>query len=758
MTESNADEQPAEDGVSREGPLAWMAQNAVAANLIMIVFLVGGALMAGQITQEVFPEVDLDVVTVQVAYPGAGPEEVEQGVILAIEEAIRGVDGVDEIESTATEGIGLVRAELRLAADDQQALNDIQSEVERIESFPEDAERPVISLSSTRRQVLSVILAGDTDQKTLHELAERLRADLIARDEISVVEVTGLPSPEISVEVPREEMRRYGLTPDQIASAIDAASIELPGGVVRTDGGDVALRTTERKETGEELLDVVIATGEGGSEVTLGDVARVDDGFAETNREATYDGNPAVALDVYRVGEETPIEISEEVRGLLDEDRLPDGIDARVWNDSSEIYEDRIGLLLKNGALGLVLVLLLLGLFLETRLAFWVTLGIPISFLGAMLFMPALDVSINMLTLFAFLLALGIVVDDAIVVGEAIYRQRSETDLSRLDAAIAGLREVDTPVVFAVLTTIIAFSPMLAVPGVMGKFFRNIPLIVIPILLISLIEALVILPAHLAHSRRGSSEGILGKINGLQQRFSGAVESFIERVYKPVARQLMRIRYVTIAASVGLLVVTLAYVQSGRISFDFMPEIEGDEVIATLEMPAGTSVDETRRVVEQLVSAADAVDSDRSDAQPHGGIYAELGTIERDEGPAGQEGESAGHLAQVTVSLRGDGEREMTASDFARRWRERVGEVAGAETLQFDYAIGASAGDPVSVELRHEDRDTLERAADRLAERLEGYAGVREIDSGFRPGPVQLDFELEPGARALGITETELAR
>ncbi|MFP4597685.1 MAG: efflux RND transporter permease subunit [Persicimonas sp.] len=748
-----------ETEVSKEGPLAWMAQNAVAANLIMIVFIVGGLLMAGQIKQEVFPEVTLDMVMVQIPYPGAGPEEVEQGVVLAVEEAIRGVDGVDEINATATEGMGVVTAELQLNADNQQALSDIKSEVDRITSFPQDAERPIVSLSSTRRQVMSLILYGEVDRKTLHRVAENVRSDLLGRDEISVVEVTGLPDPEISIEVSQQNLRRYGLTLEQVAQAVERGSVELPGGAVRTEKGEILLRTTERRTRGQEFEDIAVLSRPDGTRVTVGDIAQVEDDFAETDREAYYNGMPAVGIEVYRVGDETPLDIAEAVREYIDERAFPGAINAAVWDDTSEIYQDRIGLLLKNAALGVLLVLLLLGAFLESRLAFWVTLGIAISFLGAMLFMPALGVSINMISLFAFILTLGIVVDDAIVVGESIYKRRSETDLSRLDSAIAGVREVATPVVFAVLTTVIAFSPMLLVPGVMGKFFRNIPLIVIPILLISLIEALFILPAHLAHSSSASKKGIFGKLHDMQQRFSGAVERFVDEVYYPSAKRFLQFRYLTLAASIGLLAVSLAFVMSGRIQFNFMPKIEGDEVSASVELPFGAAVGDTREVVDRLIEEARALADEMGEGEElTRGIYADVGAIEDDRGPADAAQQSGGHLAQVTVSLVAAGERDISASEFTRRWRERVGEVAGVETLQFEYAIGASAGEPVAIELRHDDRRTLEAAAEQLADQMATYSGVFDIDTGFRRGKEQLDLRLKPGARALGVTESDLAR
>ncbi|QDG54202.1 efflux RND transporter permease subunit [Persicimonas caeni] len=761
MTEPTTEQGPkphkASD-VSKKGPLAWAAKNTVFANLLMVVFIVGGLLMAGQVKQEVFPEVDLDIVTVQVPYPGAGPEEVEQGVVLAVEEAIRGVDGIKEVRSTAAEGVGVVTAELMLDTNDQEALNDIKSEVDRITSFPEDSERPIISLSSNRREVLSIILHGDIGEKKLHQLAEQMRSELLAKENISLVEITGIPEPEISIEVPQENLRRFDLTLPEVADAVREASIELPGGAVRTEKGEILLRTTERRKQGEEFLDIVVKSQPDGTEVTVGDLGMVFDEFRETDREAYYDGERALSVQVFRVGDQSPLDISETVHEYLDGVDLPPNVDAAIWNDRSEIFDSRINLLIKNAALGLLLVIVLLGLLLEARLAFWVTLGIPISFLGAFLFMPALDVSINMISLFAFILTLGIVVDDAIVAGEAAYAQREE-GRSKLEASIAGVREVARPVVFAVLTTIIAFTPMLFVPGVSGKFFRNIPLIVIPILLISLVEALAILPAHLAHVGDPAKEGVLAKLHGYQQKIGGWLESFVENVYYPSAKKFLRYRYITLAASIGLLVLAGAYVYSGRISFNFMPKIEGDEVSVSLEMPFGTAVETTREATDRLIREARAVLDDAGGADKIGrGIYADVGTVAAGGGPDAVSTQSGGHLAQVTVSLVDAGQRDITASQLTKQWRERVGEIPGAESLRFQYSIGASAGEPVAIELRHEDRRILEEAASRLAEHLETYNGVFDIDDGFQRGKEQLDLTLKPAARALGITESELAR
>ena len=747
---------------SRSGPLAWMAQNPVAANLLMLVLIVGGLLMMlTQVQREVFPEITLDVVTITVPYPGANPAEVEQGTILAVEEAVRGLDGIKEVRSTAREGQGLVTAELMSDADRIQTYNDIKSGVERITSFPEDAETPIVSLATNRRQVISLILHGDTTRKKLKSEAERVRRELLEDELITTVELAGVPPPEISVEVPRQKLRSYRLTLPQIARAIDEASVELPAGGAETPGGEVLVRTAERRKTAAEFEQVVVRSGRGGGRVELGEIAEVEDEWRDTERAAYFDGDPAVRVDVYRVGDQTPLGIAEAVKSYAQERREqahPGGIAYDIWADQSEVYESRINLLLENALLGLALVLVILGFFLEGRLAFWVTLGIPITFLGAFFFMVAFGVSINMLSLFAFLLALGIVVDDAIVVGEAIYSQRS-AGLGPLDAAIAGAREVGAPVIFAVLTTVLAFVPLLFVPGVTGEFFSNIPLVVIPILILSLIESLLILPAHLAHGGERSDSGVMGRIRALQQSFSEWVEGLIDTYYEPVARAVVRWRQITLSASIAVLLVFVGLIGGGVIDFVFFPKIESDQSNVTVVMPYGTPRERTRQVTRRLERAARQVMDEAGgvDALSEG-IYVDVGTTGAGGGPGGGGAQDAGgHVARMTVQLTPPGSRQLSARAFTDRWREAAGAIPGADSVKFSFSIGPDEGAPVSVQLSHPDTQVLRRAAEDVARKLGIYEGVYDIDDGFKLGKEELELELTDRARSLGLVERQLA-
>lgn len=735
------------------GPLAWAAQNPVFANLVMGLLLVGGLLFALDIQQTVFPDIQPNQVTVTVPYPSAAPEEVEEGVILAIEQEIRGIEGIERIRSTAAEGRGLVVAELFTGTDRDRARTDIEAAVSRIVTFPEDTEEPIVQVPDPQVQVLSLIVAGEVPVLTLRQLGEAFRNELLRHDNISLVELSGIQVPVMSIGVSQENLRRYGLTLGEIAGRITRTSVDLPAGEIDGASGDIRLRITEERETVEEFAAIPIISLPDGSRVRLGDIATIEEDFRLDEQAAYLNGTPAIRLDVFRVGKQTPIEVSAAAHEFVERQRklLPDSIQLMTWDDSADIYADRMGLLVRNGSLGLALVLLVLGLFLMPQLAFWVTVGMAVSFLGAFLFMPIFDVSLNMISLFAFLLALGIVVDDAIVVGEASYRHRS-MGLEPLDAAIAGAREMATPVTFAVFTTVIAFSPMLFVPGTAGDFFRNIPLIVIPILLLSLFESFFVLPAHIGHARQGRSN----RLTRFQKRFAEGLERFIGNRYLPFARRAVELRYLTLALGLALLMVAGALVTSGRISFTFMPDIEGDIVTASLEFPFGTPSSRTREAIERLVSAAQAVDEEL-DGQSRG-VFAQLGQLGGEDPTGAGSTEAGSHLAYVQVALAAAGEREFDSGTFANRWRERVGEIPGVRTLDFNTDVGPTTGDPISVELSHRDIDVLENAARELANELEGFQGVFEVDDGVELGKEQLSLSLSPAGYAEGLTPRDLAQ
>lgn len=727
-------------GDSGGGILAWMPRNRITPNLIMIVLLAGGFWVAKNIKQEVFPGFDLDMVTIRVAYPGSSPEEIEQGIILVIEERIRSLEGVKEITAIANEGGGMVMAELEEGADDQRIYQDIKQEIDRIITFPLDAEEPEVSLVIRRREVLDLKVYGDASEWVMREIAEQVRDRLLQDPRITQVDLEGVRRYELAIEVDQDTLRMYNLTLEQIANRVRQTSVEVPGGTLETEGGDILLRVSERRYWADEFATIPLITTAGGSVLQLGDIAEIKDTFEEEDQYASYNGKRAIGLEAYRVGEQTPIGVSKAVRDAMSEIEkdLPPGIDWVINYDRSIIYRQRLELLLKNAAMGLTLVLLLLGLFMEVRLAFWVTMGIPISFLGCFLFLPAMDVTINMISMFAFIISLGIVVDDAIVVGENIYEYR-EQGMDRMNAAIQGTRDVLLPVTFSILTNIVAFLPLCFIPGVMGKIWRVIPLVVITVFTISWVESLLILPCHLAHGGESKRRGLFGM---LQHAFSRGLAWFIQVVYARALDFCIRFRVMTVAVGFAFLIVILGWVDSGRIGMILMPRTESDQSVVTAMLPYGSPVTLARDVRDRLVSEARAVVEENGGETLSLGIY---DVIEENE-------------VQVRVYLTDPKTRPITTGEMTKLWRQRVGTIPGLESLRFESDRGGPGGGAaLTVELSHRDIDVLDKASEKLAERLADFANIKDIDDGYTPGKRQFDFSLTEQGHALGLTQQALA-
>ncbi|MDJ0783058.1 MAG: efflux RND transporter permease subunit [Desulfosarcinaceae bacterium] len=728
----------------RKGPLAWMAGHSVAANLLMLILLVGGLFTARKVQQEVFPYFELDRVNIRVPYPGASPAEVERGIVLAIEEAIEGLSDIKEITATAGEGRATVTVEMIEGGDIQRLAQDIDAEVGRITSFPDEAEDPKITIATRQRYVVSLALYGNQREQVLREYAEYIRDKLVQHPAITQADLTGVRDYEISVEISQGQLRTYGLSLDEVAARIRSAAVELPGGAIKTAGGDILVRVKERRDYAREFGRLPIITDTAGTPVRLEDIATITDGFEETDRRSTYNGQPAVLLEVYRVGEQTPIEVADAVRTVVaDLNReLPPGLAVELRNDRSEIYRQRLQLMLKNGYLGLGLVFLLLAIFLEARLAFWVSLGIPISFLGSLLLLPGLGVSINMVSMFAFIVTLGIVVDDAIVVGENIYYHRQQ-GLPWFTAAVTGVRDIYVPIVFSVLTNMIAFLPMLFIPGFMGKVFRVIPMVVICVFAISLVESLLILPAHLGHKRPRREWGPLGWLHCQQQRFSGRFLHFVHHGYGPFLKGVIRWRYLSVAIGIAILIVTIGYMRSGRLGFELFPRVESDFARASATLPFGAAFSRTAAVEQRLVTAAQAVAAENGAEDLVEGIYASANA----------------NQAQVRVYLTPPDRRPISTAEFTQLWRQRVGILAGLESLRFESDSGGPGrGFALSVQLSHQRMEILEKASAELAEDLAYYPNVSDVNDGFSPGKPQLDFQLKPAAQNAGLTAREIAR
>jgi multidrug efflux pump subunit AcrB len=752
------------------GWIDWMARNHVAANLLMMIFIVGGLIIGLQVKQEVFPEVELDMISITVIYPGASPDEVETGIILQIEEAISSIDGIDQLKSVAAEGAGTVNAEIRTGENADLILQDIKNEVDRIATFPEEAEKPIVAKLVTRREVISVVIYGEASERSLREQAELVRDDLLAMPEITQAELSGVRPYEISIEISESNLRRYNLTLTRVARIIRQTSLDLPAGSLKTESGEILVRTKEKRYTEQGYGEIPIVVDKDGTEVLLGDIATIRDGFEETDQYGRFDGMPAAMVKVYRVGDQKPTLISDLVYEYVRDkaETMPASTRISTWYDTSEIFQSRMNLLIKNAFLGLIMVFLVLSLFLQMRLALWVMLGIPISFLGALLLMPATGVSINMISLFAFIMALGIVVDDAIVVGENIFEHRQQGK-PYIRAAIDGAREVAVPVTFSILTSVAAFIPLIYVSGTMGKFIKAIPLVVITILLISLIESLFILPAHLSlGGTKGKEEceaeerqknNILCR---LRQRFAVFLDWLINVHYRDFLDLCIRYRYVTVSVAVVLLFLAIGVVKGGIIKFRFMPLVEGDRITVNIEMPRGALVEETGEIQQYLVEKGreavahfDKIDPGSESVMRH--IYSVVGGTVARGGPAGGSSSSAPHLASIVMLLTPSEKRAVMSSEISRRWRQLAGEIAGVDLLSFESNL-VQMGANIDVSFEHDDYGILETVSDRLKEVLAEYPGVEDIGDNYPAGKKEMKMSLTPEARTLGVTQEDLAR
>ena len=739
--------------------VAAMAGNHVAANLLMLFLVLGGLYAAGQLKQEVFPDTRPEVVDVVVEYPGATPADVEDAIVLPIELAVAEVDYVRRIRSSAREGVGAVSMELIDEGDVDVALEEVRSAVDRIRTFPAEAERPEILRLSRRSEVVSLYVYGDTTERALLEIAEGVRDDLVALPEITMVQLSGHRPYEISIEIREDDLRRYDLTLPAVAEIVREASLDLGGGTIRADGGDVLIRTTEKRYTGADYANVPVFRKPSGETVLLGEIGHVIDGFAPTDQRFMYDGWPAVLVQVYQVGQQKPGEIAAAVERYVDERnrQLPASVRLSIAIDWAEQLGASIALLSRNALAGAVLVFMLLALFLEIRLALWVTSGIAISFLGALSVMPVLGVSINFVSLFGFLIAIGIVVDDAIVIGENIYVQR-ENGAGPLQAAVDGACGMARPVTFAVLTTVAAFASLLFVGGAMGRLGGDIPIVVGAVLLASLAESLFILPAHLAGSRGRSAARVWETLEAKRRGVDRVVAWLIAAPFRRLQLAAQTQRYLTVAVALSLVMLCAGLVGGGFLRFSLFPSIEDDDVEVSLAMNPGASVDETSRAAQRIFDVGldlmQEYEAGRVDGESdlrHSAILVG-GTLEEEE----EDGDAGSHLAQVSFFLAPSGQRETSAFDFANDWRDRIPDMAGVDRIEFSAETN-DVGADIEIELAHPDFRALTAAAEQLKRALAGYAGVSQVVDSHTEGKRELKLRLRPEAGALGITETDLA-
>lgn len=757
-----------------KAPISWMAKNHVAANLLMGFIMLSGLFSMMQTKKETFPEMSLDQVQIQVPYLGATPAEVEDAVCKRIEERVRGLEGVRRVRSTAAEGMGSVSIELERGADLDKLLDDIKNEIDRIDTFPAEVEEPVIKELTRRNQAIDVVLYGAVEEKALKVAAERVRDDLRSSGVISQVELKGVRVDEIAIEVSEEALRRYGLTFAQVADAVRRTSLDLPAGRVESEDGAILLRTQGLMRSGREYEEVVVLTRPDGTALKLKDMATVVDGFEDTDLISRFNGQPAAVVQVYRIGDQSALDISAYVHQYVEDKRstLPAGIHINYARDDARILRSRIDLLIRNARLGLVLVFICLSFFLDLRLAFWVMMGIPISFLGAFVLMEPFDASINMLSLFAFIVALGIVVDDAIIVGENIFAHRVQgKPFGR--AAIDGALEVGTPVTFSIMTSIAAFMPLFFVEGLMGKFMSVMPVIVISVLLLSLIESLFILPAHLSSEGDGALSRLVRRLlarplawhDRVVVLFDRGLQYVIHTAYQPTLRLALAHPISSAALALSLMMGTGGLIAGGHIKFVFMPEIGSDWVTISVNMPQGTTASQTAKVVQYIEEKALAL-RDQLDAEGEGenSVYRNVFTYIGDQPTARRSSFAAapgaggqGHLAEITIELQPSEERDFDSTEIESQLRQRVGEVPGPESIVFSSSL-FSAGNPIEVELAADNFDQLLLAVDRLKGKIAEYAGVGDIQDSFEEGKLEMKLQLKPQARTLGLTLADLAR
>ncbi|MDE2732520.1 MAG: efflux RND transporter permease subunit [Bacteroidota bacterium] len=748
--------------------IAYMARNSVAANLLMLLILLLGVLSVTGIPQEVFQEASLDTIEIRTEYAGASPEEVVDGVVRRIEEAIEGVDGIDRISSTAAENVGIVTASLKLGADVDKALDEIKSGVDRIITFPAEAERPVVRELTNRRNVLQIAIYGETSERTLKVLAERMKDDLTQLDDISYVRLTGARDYEIAIEVSEHTLAAYGLRLSDVAAAVRRGSLDLPGGKLETHDEEILIRSTGRNYTARDFEDIIVLASPAGASIRLADIATVTDGFTDGDLSARFEGQPAVLVSVSRTGDERVLDIAEAVDEYLTGFRatVPDGISIDTWRNEHLFLESRLNLLIKNGIAGFVLVTVALILFMNVHLALWTVLGLLLSIVGSFTVMAMLGVSIDMTSLFAFIVAIGIVVDDAIVVGENIYREQ-ENGLPPLRAAIQGATRLCVPVTFAVLTTIAAFSPMLFVPGSMGKLMRSIPTVAITVLVFSLIESLFILPAHLSHMKRNPNPGrVIRWLERLQSATTRALQRFVQGPLDAALRYATRRYGLVLMVSAVTIVVSLAVVRGGLVNFIFIPEIEGEVVSARIEMPLGTTADRTQQVLDRVEVAGRRAAATLQAQLPddHPPLVTKTLSIVGDQPSLGlfpmaanQEVIVQQHLGEISFELVNAEIRRLPALRFEEEWRQEVGELPEVSSLVIQSAL-LSLGSSIRAEISAPTVAALEDAVTRFRAELAEVAGVSNIDDDRTTGKREVQLELLPEARTLGLTFEDMAQ
>lgn len=727
--------------------IGWWANNPVAANLLMAGILLSGFLGFSAMEREAFPTFKDNSVSIEVIWPGAAPQEVEEQILFRIEEALKDIDNVYRVYSTAQESYARLDVYTYANVPIEEFLNEVKNAVDSVTSLPRDIENPRVRQRIFRGEMIRVAVHGDLNERTLNRLAEDLRDEIAALPYVSIVELFGTRREEVSIELSEEAMRRYAVSFSEVAAAIRSSSINLSSGRVRTETGDVVLRARNLADNEEEFGSIVIRQNADGAVTRVRDVARVIDGFEDEEILATMNGEPSVLLQVLSTDNMQVVKTSDAVRAWMDERQktLPNGVSLTIWFDTADVYKSRMATIGDSAYLGLILVFLVLILSLRPKVALWVTIGIAVAFMGTFALLPANDVSLNILSTFAFLLVLGIVVDDAIVVGESIHQQTHRMG-GGPEGAIEGAFVVSKPVFFAVMTTMIAFAPWFFISGTDAQVTRQLSIVITLALVISLIEAFLILPAHLRNMQHREK---LGKFSAWQKRVEESIVTFANQRYRSWISTAIEHRYVTAAVFVTGFVVSVGLFSSGWVKFNFTPEVENEIIYINVELPSGTPYSRALGILDQLQRAElQLIEEVKADAEVKGGtgkLIEGWYTRSRRDGVI------------AIVKLAPPEIRDLSAKEAATRLRELVGEVPDADNIEVNYTMNNN-GPQLSYVLRHRDMDVLRAASSDLQAQLYTYDGTYYVRDNLRGETDELHLSLKPGAEKLGITLSEVSR
>jgi len=724
------------------GLISWWAKNSVAANLLMILCIIAGIIAFTRMEREVFPSATFNGATISVVWPGASPQEIEEQIILRVEEAVADIDGIDHINSTAREGVAQINVEGVDTVDSTLFLNEIKNRVDGISTLPQDAFPPTVQQWRNNSPTQFIAIYGDLEPRELYRFGRDLRDELAQIPNGSpLVNTWGIINEEVSIEVSEDALRRYGLTFDDVARAIRGSSLNLAGGQVRTDTGNIQLATRNLADSAEEFETIIVRQLADGSTIRVRDVANVVDGFEDQKQLREFNGKPAVNLAIQAPDTLNIVTLSEAVNKWLAEKNaeLDGKAQLHIWFDFAQLYFERVELVSSNAVVGLVLVMIVLLLFLRPTVAFWVTAGILVSFAGAFIFLPMVGVSLNMLSLFAFLLVIGVVVDDAIIVGESVHNE-VEAGGTGVDATIIATQLVAKPVVFAVLTTMIAFLPWLFLSGGTSQFTKHITYTIIFALSFSLLESFLILPAHLAHMKKQNKDGIYYR---LQRVFAEGLMDFADKIYRPIVRLALRFRYFTVAAFIGFFMIAVALMSQGWIAFKFQPEVQGQFLGLTVRMPEGAAwartvqvVDEVRRAANELKQKLDTPDRE----------YVESIYIGADETSID---------GYVTI-VRAD-QRKESAKDVAEMFRDILGDIPDAEEISLDYTLNGGGPD-LSFGIESDNLEELRLAVLDVQAFLRTLPGAYDVRNNLQSATPELQVDLKPGAQRFGLTLAEVSR